>query len=50
MYLRADTNRKLISRRYLKLSEFIDNMYTIIKAFHFIISLFIIKINLFYSH
>ena len=49
MYLRADTQRKLISRRYLKFYEFIANIYGIIKAFHFIFSLFIMKLNSFYS-
>ena len=49
MYLRADIQRKLVSRRYQKFYEFIANTYGIIKAFHFIFSLFIMKLNLFYS-
>ena len=50
MYLRADTQRKLVSRRYLKFHEFIANTYGIINAFQFLISLFIVQLNLFYSH
>ena len=50
MYLRTETQRKLVSRRYLKFYEFIAHTYGIINAFQFLISLFIIQINLFYSH
>ena len=50
IFLRADTQRKLVSRRYLKFYEFIANMYSLIKAVQFLISVFVIQLNLFYSH
>lgn len=50
IFLRADTQRKLVSRRYLKFYEFIANMYSLIKAVQFLISVFVIELNIFYSH